>query len=151
DWVREYTYPAVRSLNTPSLNRDLGELQSELPDTQRSSPIASIIELEDSQQRQVQQAQINTVLTEAIEQLAPASQTILHLYYHDQLTQVRIAQQLDLKQYTVSRRLTRIRETLLGVLTDWAQTMHISPSPDLIVSMSVALEEWLTVRYRNPT
>ncbi len=148
-WVREYMYPSVRSLNAPSRNGD--ELQDDLPDPLLSSLMTSIIEAEDMQQRQIQQAQISGTLIEAISQLATDNQAILSLYYRDQLTQVEIAQQLNLKQYTVSRRLTRVRETLLSALTDWAQTMHISLSPDLIVSMSAALEEWLTVHYHNQT
>ena len=149
DWVREYMYPSVRSLNVPSPGREVGELQDELPDSLQSSLITSIIELEDMQQRWTQQDQVNTALIAAIRQLTPENQAILSLYYQDDLTQVQIAQQLDLKQYTISRRLTRAREILLYALTNWAQTMHISPSPDLIASMSVALEEWLTVHYRN--
>ena len=147
-WVRENMYPLVRSLNAPSPNREGGELQDDLPDSYQASLITSIIELEDIQQRQIQQAEINDTLIKAIGQLATENRTILSLYYHDHRTQVQIAQQLDLKQYTVSRRLTRTREALLSALIDWAQTMHISLSPDLIVTMSVALDEWLTVYYR---
>ncbi|MDV3350655.1 sigma-70 family RNA polymerase sigma factor [Leptothoe sp. LEGE 181152] len=148
-WVREYMYPTVQSLNVPSPNREVGELQDELSDSLQSSLINAIIELEDGQQRQMQQAHINTVLIAAIGKLTPDNQAMLHLYYGDGLTQVQIAQQLDIKQYTVSRRLTRTRENLLRALIAWAKTMHISPSPDLITNMSVALEEWLTVHHRN--
>lgn len=148
-WVRDYMYPSVRSLNAPSPNREGGELQDDLPGSPQASLLTPIIELEDLQQRQIQQTQINDILGQAISQLATDNQIILSLYYRDGLTQTKIAQQLNLKQYTVSRRLTRTREALLSALIHWAQAMHISLSPDLIVSMSVALEEWLTVHYRN--
>lgn len=150
-WVRAYLYPTIRSLNVPSPNRDAGELQDELADVSQSSPMNVVIESEEVQCRQFQQAQINQVLTVAIANLTPDNQAIIRYYYHDDLTQVQIANQLDLKQYTVSRRLNKVRETLLSALTDWAQTMHIAPSPDLIESMSVALEEWLVVHYRDQT
>ncbi len=149
EWIREYMYPSVRSLNLPAPNRDMGELQDFLPDPSQSSLMASIIQLEELQQRQRQQNQVNELLAAEIAQLPPEKRLILSLYYHDGLTQVQIAQQLNLKQYTVSRRLNRIREGLLSALADEMQTMHTSLSPDLIASMSVALEEWLTVNYRN--
>ena len=150
EWIREYNYPAMLSLNTPSPNRDHGELQDELPSSLPASLLAGIIELEDSQQRQAQQDQLTNVLASIIAQLPPDGQTLLSLYYRSELTQKQIAQKLDLKQYAVSRRLTRTRETVLSALIAWAQTtLHTSPTPDLVTSMSAALEEWLTVHYRQ--
>lgn len=150
DWVREYAYPTLLSLNVPHPNREFQELQDDLAASPNPSLLMTIIEREEAQQRQDQQAQLNNVLAAAIAQLTPDNQTLLHLYYHDQLTQQQTAQQLNLKQYTVSRRLTRTRENLLSVVTEWAQTaLHIPFTPDLVMDMSVALEEWLTVHHRN--
>lgn len=150
-WLREYMYPSVRSLNVPAPNRDVGELQDLLSDSRQSSLLAALIEVEELQQRQLQQGQINDVLDAAIKELIPEHQVMLRSYYQDGLTQVQMAQQLEMKQYTVSRRLNRIRRLLLSTLTDWAKTLHISISPDLIANMSAALEEWLAVYYRDQT
>lgn len=147
-WVREYTYPPVVSLNTPGLNRESGELQDELSDPLHPSLIAALIEQEEAQHRQDQQAQLNTVIVAAIGELPPEAQKLLRLYYHQNLTQRQIAQQLAIKQYTVSRRLTRTRESLLTALVQWSQeALHISPTPNLISNMSIALEKWLMVHY----
>ena len=150
-WVREYTYPPLTSLNTPSPHRPSDELQDELSDPLHPSLMADLIAQEEAQNRQLQQSQLNAAILTAIGELATDSQTLLRLYYHQDLTQQQIALQLDLKQYTVSRRLARTRETLLSALMQWSQdTLHISPTPDLVTNMSLALEGWLTVRYRNP-
>ncbi|NEQ50069.1 MAG: sigma-70 family RNA polymerase sigma factor, partial [Leptolyngbya sp. SIO3F4] len=149
-WIREYTYPTLLSLNLPNPNRDFQELQDELSASPNPSLLTAILEEEEFQQRQGQQAQLNAVLASTIEKMTSDNQTLLYLYYHEGLTQKQTAQQLDLKQYTVSRRLTRTREKLLSVLTEWGQTtLHMSSQPDLITDMSIALEEWLTVYYRN--
>ena len=145
-WVREYTYPAVASLNAPNPNREAGELQDELPDTQQSSLIQTIIALEEHQARQAQRTQLNDFIAATICQLPEETQKLLHLYYCENLTQKQVAQQLGVKQFTISRRLSRARERLLGALVQWSQTtLHTSPTPDLIANMSIALEEWLTV------
>jgi DNA-binding transcriptional regulator LsrR (DeoR family) len=65
------------------------------------------------------------------------------------LTQQQIAQQLGVKQYTVSRQLTKIKKTLLMELAQWSQkTLHIPVQSDVIDSMSNSLEEWLIAHYR---
>lgn len=145
-WIRAYTYPSVVSLNTA--NPGGGELQDELPAA--STSMATLIALEDSQQRQAQQAQLSSVLIQSIGALPTDTQELLHLYYQCGWTQKRIAQQLSIKQCNVSRRLSRTREILLSALLDWAQAaLHTSPTPDLVASMGTVLEEWLMVHYRS--
>jgi len=56
------------------------------------------------------------------------------------LTQQQIALQLQMKQYTVSRRLTKSRETLQA-LAQWSQqTLHISLSSNVLKNISAVLE-----------
>ena len=149
-WVRAYTYPPLTSLNRPSGNEASSEWQDELSDPLQPSLMAAMIKQEEAQIRAAQQAQLNQVIADAIGELVTEQRELLRLYYQAELTQQQIAQQLGLKQYSVSRRLARTREALLRALVEWSQTsLHICPSPDLVSSMSNALEEWLTVHYRN--
>jgi transcriptional regulator with XRE-family HTH domain len=80
----------------------------------------------------------------ALEALDPQTQTLLDLYYQQGLTQQQIAAQLEIKQYTVSRRLSSAQETLLRSLARWSQeTMHITLTSPVVKQMSIVLEEWL--------
>ncbi len=105
---------------------------------------------EELQQRQTQQSQISEVLTIALEKLDPQVRTLLELYYREKLTQQQIAAQLELKQYTISRRLSSTKEMLLLTLAKWSQeTLHISPTSTAVKDMCVVLEEWLAAYYQN--
>lgn len=142
--VRTYLYPSAISLNAPRSGIDEGELQDDLPNAASESLLETLVEQEDTQIRESQQAQINQVLTNALTQLDPQAQTLLRAYYGDGMTQQQMAQRLDIKQYTVSRRLTKARESLLLALTRWGQKeLHISPSSDVINRVNAVLEEWL--------
>ncbi|OCQ99576.1 group 3/4 sigma-70 RNA polymerase sigma factor [Nostoc sp. MBR 210] len=145
--VRKYLYPTPDSLNV-SLGGDDGfELLDNLPGTQESL-INEIIAQEESQAKSQQQSEINQVLSTAIAQLEAQIQEILQLYYAKQLNQDAIAKQLDIKQYTVSRRLTKAKEVLLRSLANWCQdSLHISLTSDLLKSMSAVMEEWLQNYY----
>jgi DNA-binding transcriptional regulator LsrR (DeoR family) len=89
------------------------------------------------------------VLTEAIAALDPSIQELLQLYYQDQLTQQQIAKQQNVKQYTISRKLTKARESLLLTLTQWSQTtLHISPTSNVVKFISITLEEWLQAHFQ---
>jgi RNA polymerase sigma factor (sigma-70 family) len=146
-WIRTYLYPPVTSLNAPIVGHDVDEVQDQVPDPSEQSLLDEAIAQEDSQTRQNQQTQVNAVLKTAIEQLEPESQTLLRLYYHDGLSQQQIAQQVQMTQVTVSRRLTRSRESLLSTLVRWSQAeLNSSPDSNLIKDMSMALEEWLKTR-----
>ena len=150
--IRSYLYPAKTSLNLPKSGREsTTELQDELTSTLEQSLLAELIAQEETQVRQSQRTQINTVLRKALVRLDVQKQQLLRLYYAKGLTQQQIAQQLDIKQYTVSRRLRQAREALLLALADWSQTtLHISPDSDVIRYISTALEEWLQGYYDHP-
>ncbi|MDP5338460.1 MAG: sigma-70 family RNA polymerase sigma factor [Nodularia sp. (in: cyanobacteria)] len=142
--VRKYLYPSPDSLNISKGGDNSGELLDSIPGTEQESLINNIICQEEAQTRASVQMEINQVLADAIAQLEPQVQQILHLYYSQQLNQDAIAQQLEIKQYTVSRRLTKVKEILLRSLANWSQDiLHISVNTDLLKSMSVVIEEWL--------
>lgn len=147
---RAYLYPTLVSIHTPRPGQESGELLDQLADLSHDSLLADFIAEEESQTRQTQQMQVGQILTAAIDQLDAQSQTLIQLYYQEGLTQQQMAERLDMKQYTVSRRLTRARETLLLALARWSQdTLHISPTVNLLNHTSAALEEWLMTHYRR--
>ncbi|WP_414545604.1 sigma-70 family RNA polymerase sigma factor [Nostoc sp. CCY0012] len=150
--VRKYLYPTPDSLNISKGGDDSWELLDNLPGTQQESLINEIVAQEEAQTRTSQQTEVKQVLAQAIAQLEPQVQQILQLYYAQQLNQDGIAKQLDMKQYTVSRRLTKAKEILLRSLASWSQnTLHISVTTDLLTSMSTVIEEWLHNYYNAPT
>lgn len=145
--ARTYLHPTVVSINTPRPGQESGELLDSLPGEDESL-LASLLEQEEAQTRQGQQAQLNQVLETTIASLESPLPELLRLYYGENLTQQQMATQLDLKQYTVSRRLTKARELLLAALIRWGQeTLHISPTADVLDYTSTVLEEWLQQHY----
>ncbi|MGI8934674.1 MAG: sigma-70 family RNA polymerase sigma factor [Phormidesmis sp.] len=147
--VRHYLYPGAVSINATIAGQDAGEYLDSLTDANQTSPLKEVIAEEEQTQRTAQQTQLNTVLTEAIAQLDAQSQKLLTLYYREGATQQAIAAQLSLKQYAISRALSRIKKTLMMTLAKWGQaTLHITPSPDVLKHTSAALEEWLVTHYR---
>ena len=147
--ARSYLYPTAVSINTPKPGQEPGELLDSLPDELApDSLLNAMITEEEQQERRSQQIQLSTVLVAALAQLDAQSQELLQLYYAQSLTQQQIAAQLEMKQYTVSRRLTRARELLLLALAQWSQaTLHITPTSDVLKHTSVVLEEWLQTYY----
>jgi RNA polymerase sigma factor (sigma-70 family) len=146
--VRVFLYPKKISIYTPIPGRETGELLDHLPGTVQESLLAEAIVKEETQVRETQSIQINQILTAALTQLDAEAQTLLQLYYQQGLTQQQIAQRLDMKQYTVSRQLQRLRKTLLLALAQWSQqTLHIPLTSLVLDSMSNALEEWLNAHY----
>jgi RNA polymerase sigma factor (sigma-70 family) len=126
------------------------ELVDDLVGEVEDSLLSELIVEEETQERTTQQAQVHQVLSAAAGALASESQKLLALYYAQQLPQTEIARQLGIKQYTVSRRLTKVRESLLQALARWSQqTLHISLTSDVLKSMSAVLEEWLISYYRD--
>lgn len=142
--VRKYLYPRRDSLDyLPGVD---------LPGTEPASLIDGIIAAEEAQTRAGVQMQINQVLGDTITQLEPQLQKILQLYYGQQQNQNVIAKQLEIKQYTVSRRLTTAKTILLRTLANWSRnTLHISVNTDLLTSMSPVIEEWLQKYYSIST
>jgi RNA polymerase sigma factor (sigma-70 family) len=141
---RDYLYPSVTSLNLPKSGEMTGERQDDLSDPMHESLLTDLIAQEEETDRRVQQGQIHAVLLKSLDNLETQVQDLLRLYYQNGLTQQQIAQQLGIPQYTVSRRLSKARETLLLSLTRWSQeTLHISPTSNVIKHISTVLEEWL--------
>jgi RNA polymerase sigma factor (sigma-70 family) len=152
-WVRAYLYPAIASLNAPQINQksgqEIGEVQDQITAVSESL-LTEMIAQEETQTRQTQQTQIQTVLSTALKQLDTPSQELMRLYYSQGLTQQQIVQHLQLSQATVSRRLNKVREALLTAMVQWSQKeLNIVLTPTLIKEMSTALEAWLSDR--DPT
>ncbi|RUS94195.1 hypothetical protein DSM106972_093920 [Dulcicalothrix desertica PCC 7102] len=146
--VRTYLYPNMTSLNAKIGEDDGGELQDILPQLKQESYISEIIAAEEQLDRQSQQAQIGDVLVKALKELDEEALNIIQIYYTQKLTQQQIAKELGVKQYTVSRRLTKARDTLLLKLATWSQeSMHISLNPSVLNYINTVLEEWLQVHY----
>ena len=148
--VRRYLYPSTVSVNATVAGQDQGEYLDTLTDEAQTSPIKTLMAEEAQTQRQTQQQQLNSVLKNAIAQLEPSAQRLLTLYYQEGATQQAIATELGLKQYAISRALSRLKKSLIKTLAKWGQeTLHITPSPDVLKHTSAALEEWLVTHYRS--
>lgn len=146
--ARNYLNPTLVSINTPKPGYDSGELLDDVPESPRESLIADLIAEEELQERQDQRSQINQVLESAIAQLDEELRSILHLYYAEHCTQQQMATRLNIKQYTISRRLTKAKELLLKSLATWSQsTLHIALTPALLQTMNAVLEDWLQSHY----
>ena len=149
--VRVFLYPTKISIHTPLPGQETGELLDHLPGVQ-DSLLSEAIAKEEIEAYETQSTQINQILATAITQLDREAQTLLFLYYQQRLTQQQIAQQLGVKQYAISRRLNRLRQTLLLTLARWSQeTLHIALTSLVLDSMSNTLEEWLTAHYSLPS
>ncbi|MEH2257536.1 sigma-70 family RNA polymerase sigma factor [Nostoc sp.] len=147
--ARTFLYPKFVSADAP-LKEDEGNLFDILPVDLQTSLLTEIIEQEEAVNMRSQQTQLNQVLSQAIAALDAKSQKVLQAYYVQQLTQQEIAAQLEIKQYTVSRRLSSIKKSLLLTLTQWSQnTLHISPKSDVVDAINTSLEEWLKVQYSH--
>lgn len=148
--ARNYLYPSMVSLNAPKSGQETDEFIDSLPETATESLLTEMIAQEEVQNRAEQLEGMKTVLSGAIAKLDPEAQNIIKLYYAQNLTQQQIAQQLEIKQYTVSRRLTKARESLLLALAQWSQdTLHISPNSNVLKDISIVMEEWLKDNLSN--
>lgn len=146
--ARAYLYPNVASLNVPKPGYDSGELQDALVEAAPPTLVDQMVVQEELETRQHQCGQVSQVLQTAIAALDAEEQELLGLYYRQGLTQQQIAETLAAKQYTVSRRLTRARKTLLTALSQWSQTQFgVKLSTAHIEKMSGILEEWLQGQY----
>ncbi len=149
--ARAYLYPNQISINTAKGGDSGGEFLDDLPEMAATSGLDEMLRVEAEQTRQAQQAELNQVLMGAIARLDSQSQTLLELYYRQELTQQQMAAQMEMKQYTISRRLSKAREQLLLALAKWGQeTLHIPPTPDVLKYTSMALEEWLQLHFGHP-
>ena len=147
--VRNYLYPNITSANTPTGEGDTTEYLDYIPD-ERDLFISQMIDQEEEENRKSQQSEVSGVLKAAIEGLNQQTQEILVLYYSQGLTQQQIAQELQIKQYTISRRLTKAKEVLIRSLSQWSQeNLHISVNSDLLKTNSTVIEEWLAQHYQQ--
>jgi RNA polymerase sigma factor (sigma-70 family) len=146
--ARAYLFPNVTSINQPKPGYDSGEIVDSIVGDIDDSLLTEIIVEEEVQQRSQQQTDINQFLTQTISKLKPEEQKLLELYYSLGLKQAEIAQELNTQQYTISRKLSKARKTLLKALAQWTQeTMHISLTSDVLENISSLLEEWLAGYY----
>ncbi|MDJ0774259.1 MAG: sigma-70 family RNA polymerase sigma factor [Mastigocoleus sp. MO_167.B18] len=147
--VRNYLYPNITSANTPTGEGDTTEYLDYIQD-ERDLFISQMIDKEEEENRKSQQLEVSGVLKVAIEGLNQQTQEILVLYYSQGLTQQQIAQELQIKQYTISRRLTKAKEVLIRSLSQWSQeNLHISVNSDLLKTNSTVIEEWLEQHYQQ--
>lgn len=147
--VRDFLYPKLVSVDAPMNGQETGNLLDTIS-ADRTSLLTEIIIQEEAATRKKQQTELNTVLLDALAALDIQSQKLLQAYYENKLTQQQIAEQLEIKQYTVSRRLSNIKRSLLINLTQWSvNTLHISPTPVVVDSMSKTLDEWLKIHFSH--
>ncbi len=148
--IRKYLYPTVTSINARAGGEDSFEWIDNLSANEKDSLLNEIIATEEEQTKISQQSEMKTVLVSAITQLETQVQQILQLYYAQGLTQQQIAKQLEVKQCTVSRRLSKAKEKLLRSLAKWSEEkLHISLTSDLLKTTSTVMEEWLQNYYAN--
>ena len=146
--ARSYLFPNVASINQPKPGYDTGEIVDSLVGEVDESLLADMITSEEIDQRSQQHTDINQFLTATIAKLKPEEQKLLELYYALDLKQAEIAQELNTKQYNVSRKLSKVRKTLLMASAEWSQsTMHISLTSDILDHISSLLDEWLANYY----
>ncbi|MBD2774268.1 sigma-70 family RNA polymerase sigma factor [Iningainema tapete] len=149
--VRSFQYPTSVSIDTPLPGQETGELLDIMTGNFQESVLTEIIAQEEAETIAARSTQIKAVLSDALRKLDTKEQALLQAYYQQGLTQQQIAQQLGVKQYTVSRSLTRVKRTLLLALAEWSQQkLHTPLKSDVIDSMSNALEEWLVAHYCSP-
>lgn len=148
--VRHLIYPKVVSADTPLKEDSSASLLDMMSDDEQTSLLTKAIEQEETASLQYHQSQLNQLLNNAIANLKPEARELLQVYYSKQITQTEIAKQLNIKQYQVSRRLSKIKKSLLITLIEWSQqTLHISPGSDVVEAVNSGLEEWLKDHYHQ--
>ncbi|MCY7366538.1 MAG: sigma-70 family RNA polymerase sigma factor, partial [Chamaesiphon sp.] len=149
--VRSFLYPTIVSASQPKSASDSSEFLDDFDFTVQESLLTQTIEQEDEIDRDSQRSQLQKILLRALVKFNVESQRLLQMYYGQGLTQQEIASQLATKQYTVSRRLTSVREALLTALCTWSQTtMHKTLDPSVMNDLSLTIEEWLMRHYSHP-
>ena len=149
--VRAYFYPNSISLNAPRGDGEASrELINDLPEYQQESPISQIVIQEEELNRQAQRDQISAVLLAALQELDEESRQIIELYYSGKFNQQQIAKELGIKQYSISRRLTKAREALLVKLATYCrESLHISLNPPVLDYISTLMKEWLKIKFNR--
>ncbi|MEM9165078.1 MAG: sigma-70 family RNA polymerase sigma factor, partial [Cyanobacteria bacterium P01_F01_bin.4] len=146
--ARTYLNPSVTSLNQPQFDGTGQERLDDLSAPEVETPMGQLLVAEAYAEQQVQLQQMGDVLAGAIADLDPPAQHLLRLYYQQSLTQKDIAEQLHIKQYQVSRQLSRARQQLLLRVAHWSQeTLHISIDSTVLASVNTVIHEWLEHHY----
>ncbi len=149
--ARSYLYPSLISADSPQPGTENTELLDNFESTFQESNLSQIIEQEEEDSRQQTRSQLNAILLRSLVKLDLPAQRLLQMYYGKAMTQQEIAKELDTKQYTVSRRLTSLKQTLLQTLAEWSQTtLHQPLNSNVLSTMSTILEEWLKLHYSHP-
>jgi RNA polymerase sigma factor (sigma-70 family) len=149
--VVDYLYPTIISASQDPPNSAGGEFLDHFTSTFQPSLLTQIIEGEAAADRATQRSQLQQVLLRTLIKFDVESQRLLKMYYGQELTQQEIAKQLAMKQCTVSRRLTNVRQSLLQTLSQWSQSvLHQSLDTNVVNNMSITIEEWLSVHYGTP-
>lgn len=147
--ARAYLTPTVTSLNQSLAGETGREQLDRISAADDTIPMVQLLVAEAAAERQQYQKQLETILETAIAALDPPSQKLLQLYYQQTLTQKEIADQLAIKQYQVSRQLSRLRQQLLLAVAQWSQeTLHISMESTVLAHVSEVIHEWLQRHYR---
>jgi RNA polymerase sigma factor (sigma-70 family) len=140
-----------------SLNLTMGE-DIELIDSVTDKYILNTLEEEEEQaQRQKQFQKIYSWLREQLEtldiqqyHLNPQINSILVMYYGQDLKQIPIAQQLNINQSTVARNITKVQEILAEKFIQWSinnlDYSMLSTDAQLI---GTALHQWLKYHYQK--
>lgn len=148
--IRNYLNPSTVSLNAPRPGQEEGEWQDHLADTESESLLSGLIQDEELQARLAERRQLGEILQAGLAQCDAESRSILPLYYGKGYTQQQIANELGIKQYTISRRLTRSKEVLLKQLATWTRDdLHISLTSEVLQAMGSMVEDWLQTHYQE--
>lgn len=160
--ARAYLYPAQVSANTSLGEPEDGNEYLDRFSSDDHPPLEALIQLEEQRDRTQQRQALLTEIQQILGHLDTETQQLLTFYYRDNLTQQDMAQRLGVKQYTVSRRLTKIRTQLLEVLAQWASatlspgqhpespdSLHTGLNPDLLKTLQTEMDAWLVSHYGN--
>lgn len=148
-WIRAYFYPNVGSLNQTKKGFESGEIQDDLVGDEARSPMDWAIERELAQERSARLNEFRTFLATTLANLDPDAQTLLSLFYQEQLSQQKIADRLSIHQSQISRRMKKIDARLLQAVLDWVQHQtHELPKPSELQPISDQLKACLIAHYQ---
>ncbi len=88
--------------------------------------------------------QVNSILSEAFATVPDQNQTMLKLWYGLAFTQSDLGRIFGLKQFQISRQMSRSQQILLTALAEWsASNFGISLSSEQLKEMATQLDGWL--------
>ena len=149
-WIRDYHYPKVESLNQSRFDEEGQDLQETLPNEDQRSLLEDVIQQAEQVNRNDAQAMLRQVLTLAFKHLEPQSQQILCLLFAQGLSQQVVMTRVKVSQPTISRRLKKAKRQLLEtMLNEISAEVNNFPDPDQLKAIATALEEWLQVYLRE--